>query len=1195
MTEIDSAATARDRSTRVRSELVAGGFDGPEEIGRGGFGIVYRCRESRSDRLVAVKLLLSEVYGDERARFVREQRALGRLSGHPHIVAVLRADLTAGGRPYLVMPYHAQGSLDRVLRANGPLRWPDAVSIGVRMAGALAAAHALGIVHGDVKPANILLTDYGEPQLSDFGIARSRDDTVTTVPVRGTPAFTAPEVLDGAAPTAVADVYGLGATLYYLVTGHSPADRPGGAAGGFGPDLHAHVVPGAVGDVLAAALAPDPADRPATAVAFGEMLRDVQRATGRPVDGMAAPPRRDGVGPRGGDTGLPGRGGGPRREGVGPRGGDTGLPGRGGGPRRDGAGPRGGDTGLPGRGGGPRREGVGSHGGGPGQHEGGGGSHGVDGAKPAPVPVPPAGASPPVALTDLRPPVASRSLIDRTRLLDILRAAGRRRLVVIHGPAGFGKTTLAIQWAHELRSAGVPVAWLTADEDDDDLVWFLSHLIEALRRVRPELARELGALLEERSSNATRSVLAALIDEIHRGGQRIALVIDDWHRVHGRRTRVAVDYLLEHGCHHLQLVVVGRSRAGLPMSKLRVAGELVEIDTAQLRFDAAETDAFLVGASGLELTADEVARIRESTEGWAAGLRLAQLSLSGREDPSGFIDNLSGRHHAIGEYLTENVLDSLEPPLLDFLMTTSITSRICAGLATALSGRADSAELLDQVADRNLFLHREETDDGEWFRYHRLFADHLQRRLGYWDPDRVQVLHARAGDWFAEHGKLVEAVDHALAAGDPERAVDLVEQHVMPLLLNSRMATILGLMAKLPASLTDLRPRLQLAAAWANVGLERGLRVHGAVRKIDAAIEASHVPEPQATAYRVEAALVVGMEEYVADRLENLPDIVPEHLDSLDNLVVALTACDLAAVDALNRFDFAGVRHWHAMSLRYGRTLPSLSVMHSHCIAGLAEVEQVHPHVAERHFTTAFASISPGSELVDRATELAGAYLGDLRYRQNRLDEAEELLAAVVRGPCEPRGAEVALAAYGTGARLAAIRGELDRAEELLTAGERMAQERSLPRLSARLTNERLRIGLPIPAEVRDRLLNLPLYRKQHTRIRAALAELAQESAIRMLLADGTSSAVAAACARAEVMYREIGAQNRPRGLVDASLLYACCLWTAGDHETACAIAGPALSVCVEGGVPRLAQDAGAAMTEISAAVGPNRLPHLGS
>src|SRR5205823_3725297 len=163
----------------------------------------------------------------------------------------------------------------------------------------------------------------------------------------------------------------------------------------------------------------------------------------------------------------------------------------------------------------------------------------------------------------------------------------------------------------------------------------------------------------------------------------------------GGATVAALDYLLEHGCGHLRIVVATRARSRLPLSRLLVQDELLEFDTAALRFDPVETHEFLVAENGLSLTDAEVTALREATEGWPAALQLAALSLRGRADPDSFIEQLTGRHHVIGEYLAENVLASLDPPLLDFLLCTSITGRIRADLATSLSGRADSQELLE--------------------------------------------------------------------------------------------------------------------------------------------------------------------------------------------------------------------------------------------------------------------------------------------------------------------------------------------------------------------------------------------------------------------------------------------------------------------------------------------------------------------
>ena len=254
------------------------------------------------------------------------------------------------------------------------------------------------------------------------------------------------------------------------------------------------------------------------------------------------------------------------------------------------------------------------------------------------------------------------------------------------------------------------------------------------------------------------------------------VIIDDWHRITDAATIEALVHLLDHGDHHLQVVVTSRTRAGLPMGRMRVRDELVEIDGAALRFDLSESRAFLVDLGGLALDASDVAHLEQTTDGWVAALQLASLSLCDSADPAALIGRLSGRHHAIGEYLAENVLDMLEPAMLDFLMATSLTERISGDLASTLAGVSQGQALLEQAEERDLFLRRLD-EDHEWFRYHHLFAEFLQRRLAHDHPERIPRLHATASRWFAEHNLLREAVDHAMAAGDEERVMALAELH----------------------------------------------------------------------------------------------------------------------------------------------------------------------------------------------------------------------------------------------------------------------------------------------------------------------------------------------------------------------------------------------------------------------------------
>ena len=693
MAKSDPLPTQGDVHAGIPAELMAAGFTEPEEIGRGGFGVVYRCSQRALDRVVAVKVLTADLEPDNLERFVREQVAMGKLSGHPHIVNIFQVGTTATGRPYIVMQYHPHGSLEAKIHDNGPVGWADALHIGVKLAGALETAHRREILHRDVKPANILLTEYGEPQLTDFGIARVIGGFETSDgAVMGSPAYTAPEVLLGQPPDVTSDVYSLASTLFCAGTGHAVFERRKGEqmVAQFlritkhpMPNLRDSDLPADVCAVIEQAMSRNSQDRPATAEAFGEQLREVQRVHGLPVDDMPVPIPAPTIRYN------------PTRS--------LGTP----------------SSGYPAR-----------------------------------------ALTPPVPATRFQSPVSTKELVDRARLIEILRAGQSKKLTVIHGPTGFGKSTLAAQWAKQLTAEGVAVAWLTVDHDDNNVVWFLSHLIEAIRAVTPALATELGEVLEEHGDEAERYVLTSLINEIHQSGTRMTLVIDDWQRVTDPATIGALLYLLVYASDDLTVVVTSRSQSGLPMSRMRMQDELVEIDATALRFDVAESENFLVELSGLDLDHADVEELTAKTDGWVAALQLASLSLRGRDDPVRLIGTMTGRHHAISEFLAENVLDTLEPSMLDFLLATSITERICGDLASALSGVPDGQAMLEQVEERDLFLRR---IDEQWFRYHQLFLDFLRHRLGRDEPERVVRLHRVASAWFAEHQLVSEAVDHALA------------------------------------------------------------------------------------------------------------------------------------------------------------------------------------------------------------------------------------------------------------------------------------------------------------------------------------------------------------------------------------------------------------------------------------------------
>ncbi|MFE2998629.1 protein kinase [Nocardia sp. NPDC059246] len=1117
MTEIDPTATQRDMQVGSAAELAAAGFFDAEEIGRGGFGVVYRCLEASLDRMVAIKLLTSELGGEETERFVREQHALGRLSGHPNIVQVLQTDITATGRPYIVMPFHSRGSLENRLRAHGPVPWDEVLSIGERIAGALAAAHAAGTIHRDVKPANILITDYDEPQLADFGIAHIGGGFETTTGhITGTPAFTAPEVLGGAPPSPASDIYSLGATLFCLLTGHAAYERRSGESVMAQflrittepiPDLVETGIPRDAVAAIEAAMALDPQARPETAAAYQRRLRDALR--------RCAPVTE------------------------------------------------------------------------PGQ------SGQVERATPQPY-VPPQPSrprehtAPPAALTKFRPPTAPRALVDRPRLLRILRDGQQRRLTVIHAPAGFGKSTLAAQWASTLAAEQVQVAWLTIDSDDNNAVWFLAHLIEAIRRARPTLGNELEQILEERATDATRYVVTTLINEINSSGDTFAVIIDDWQRVTNPDTRAVMGFLLDNACEHLHIIVTSRSPAGLPLSQMGVRDELVEIDSEDLRFDEAETNSFLVDANRLQLTPGDIAGLRESTEGWAAALQLASLSLRGKDNPADFIGRISRHNYAIGEYVASNVLDTLNPALLDFLLATSVTETVRGDLADALAGVSCGQEMLEEAEHLELFLRR--VDDSEWFRYDRLFADLLRHRLARLDPDRLRQLHRTASSWFADRKMLNEAVDHALAANEVRTAVELIEKRGRELLERSKMATLLGLVAKLPPAYATNNPRLQLLVAWANIGLQRLLPARTALDLVDAMLDSGVVAEADTDTMRTEVALLRAIAGYFADSYVGLPEIVERRLHDqsaegrLDSFF-ATVAADTASISALYRFDFDEARRWQHWAAPYHpRREGPFAVVYGYCLAAMAAYEKLDVATAESELRTALA-LAQTIGTHTHGARLASALLGALRYHLGDLAEAEALLDESAELGPEAALVEIMMAAYAIGSRVKALRGDLEAAVARLAEGAEIATNLSLPRLAARMVNERVRLGLPIDRQDHDALVPLPRYRRKPDRFHTLAAELQQETAIRLLLDEHSPAAAEDACARAERLVRDIALADRPRAVTAAQLLWAAALSTAGRLDEAITVAVPALTLCAEQGLIRFVADEGRALHPILAAL----------
>jgi LuxR family maltose regulon positive regulatory protein len=423
-----------------------------------------------------------------------------------------------------------------------------------------------------------------------------------------------------------------------------------------------------------------------------------------------------------------------------------------------------------------------------------------------------------------RPHPASE-LLPRDRLTRRLRAA-RKPLVLLAAPPGFGKTTLLQQW-REAETRPFAEVWI--DSADNDPVLFWARIVEALRAVAPAFERS-GDGFHARRADAVESLVLKLAHNLSFVDGELVLALDDFQNT-GGRVHESLALFLTRLPANVTLVLSTRADPPvIPLATLRARGQLLELRAVDLCFSEEEEAAFLNDKAGLRLDRDTLAALHDRTEGWPAGVYLASLSLRDSENPDEFVAGFGGSNRHVVDYLTEVVLDSLDPRRQQFLLETSILESICASLADAVTGRSDSVELLDELERANLFLVALD-DRREWYRYHQLFAGLLRARLFRHDRERALELHRRACDWYREHECIHDAVRHAVAAQDVDAARDLVAARWVARLDTGEARKTLRWLDALPADSVAGDPRLLLAEAWSlwsTNRMEHGARAFGA-------------------------------------------------------------------------------------------------------------------------------------------------------------------------------------------------------------------------------------------------------------------------------------------------------------------------------------------------------------------------------
>jgi len=408
------------------------------------------------------------------------------------------------------------------------------------------------------------------------------------------------------------------------------------------------------------------------------------------------------------------------------------------------------------------------------------------------------------------------NLVARPRLSGRLGRVSDARLTLISAPAGFGKTTLLTAWLAAATTESRSVAWLSLDESDRQPVTFWTYVITALQKAVPGVGAT-ALPLPQSAQSPIETVLASVLNELAAAPNDVDLVLDDYHLVDGPDIRTGMAFLLEHLPPRAHLVISSRADPVLPLARLRARGDLIELRAADLRFTPDEVASYLNDVIGLDLTDENIATLEVRTEGWIAALQLAALSMRGRTDIGAFIAGFSGDDRFIVDYLVEEVLQRQTDQVRTFLLRTCLLDRLNGPLCDAVTGESGGRATLEALDRANLFLVPLD-DTRHWYRYHHLFADMLQAHLHDERPDEVTDLHRRASHWYDTNGQPSPAVRHALAAGDVERAADMIEVAIPELRRNRQDATIRGWLDVIPYEIVQMRPVL-------GIGLVGGLMV----------------------------------------------------------------------------------------------------------------------------------------------------------------------------------------------------------------------------------------------------------------------------------------------------------------------------------------------------------------------------------
>ncbi len=825
--------------------------------------------------------------------------------------------------------------------------------------------------------------------------------------------------------------------------------------------------------------------------------------------------------------------------------------------------------------------------------------------------------------TKLYVPPVRPELAPRPRLIERLNTGLRTacKLTLISAPPGFGKTTLISEWIAS-RELPARVAWVSLDEGDNDPARFLAYLIAALQTVEGDIGKGvLDALPSPATAPASlrehpgaepsgrgtgewiEELVTTLINQIASVPGPLVLVLDDYHLITAQPTHAAVAFLLDHLPGNLHMVIATRSDPPLPIARLRARGQLIELRQTDLRFTPEEATEFLNQVMQTELSANDVTALTSRTEGWIAGLQMAALALQarlpqvclpqarvstqGRNELSSFVAAFTGSQHYILDYLMEEVFQRQPENVCSFLLQTSILERMSGPLCDAvisappLPGERSSQTMLERLEHANLFVFSLD-DHQRWYRYHRLFADLLRKRLYEVHADLVPTLHRRASEWYEQNGHRAEAIDHAISASDLERAARLVEQVAEATLMRSEIVTLLSWVEKLPDELVRARPDLCVSHAWALLISGQPLDVvQSRLKDIDTSstLMAGKMALLRACIAGFQGQISVTA-ELALHALEQLPE---------DNLFMRINAAWLLSNTIVATGDFDAAKL--AFNELARTSLQAGDVMIA--VGALCHLAEVHLRLAELHKARpaydkaiAIATDVQGQRLPIAGEALVG--LGDLCRELNELEAALHYslegieLARLWRWP-------QAMLGYITLARIRQTQGKIEDADEAIETARQLAIQTDatdIDDVGVAMYRAQLWVGQgnldaaqhwargrgldegidPIELDRKDDFISYHLRKYEYLILARLLLAQNQPDKVLSLL---------------EPLLSRMEQQGRTRLVIETLMLKALALQAQGKLAPALATLERALSLAEPGGYIRLFADEGQPMAQL--------------